>query len=460
MFSTIQRLHFVGIGGIGMSGIAEILLDQGFHVSGSDISRSEVTDRLSSMGAVIHEGHEADNIGDAEVVVYSSAVVPTVNPECVEARRRGIPLIRRAEMLAEVTRLKYCVAIAGTHGKTTTTSMAGLVLMNGDIDPTVIVGGKLSGLGGTNARLGHGSWTVVEADEYDRSFLQLAPTIAVITNLELEHLDIYTDFEDLKRTFIEFANKVPFYGIVAVCLDDPGVMEILPEINKKKITFGLSPQCEVRAVRIRASGFGTRCDVLYDGEKLGEMTLKIPGRHNIRNALGAVAVGLKLGLKFADIQQALADFTGVYRRFEQKGERDGIVLIDDYAHHPTEVSATLSAARAGWEGRIVCIFQPHTYTRTQEFYAEFGKCFSDADVLVVTDIYPARESQIEGVDGKLIADTARRFGHRGVEYLPAKFDVPQWLNDNTRSGDLVLTMGAGDIWKFGELWIRGEQSDQ
>ncbi len=454
MFATIKRLHFVGIGGIGMSGIAEILLDQGFEVSGSDLQRSEVTDYLASLGATICEGHAAEHIGAAEVVVYSSAVDPASNPETAAAREQGIPLIRRAEMLAEVTRLKYCLAIAGTHGKTTTTSMCGLMAIKGGLDPTVIVGGKLSGLGGTNARLGHGQWTVVEADEYDRSFLQLAPSVAVITNLEEDHLDIYADFEDLKATFVEFANKVPFYGIVALALDDPGVMEILPLINKKKVTFGLSPQCDVRATRLRYAGFGSVSTIVYNGETLGELSLKVPGLHNLRNALAALAVGLALDIAFEDIAAALADFSGVYRRFEHKGERAGVMLVDDYAHHPTEVEATLAASRNAWEGRIICVFQPHTYTRTRDFAAEFGKSFINADHLVITDVYPAREQPIPGVTGNLIAETATRYGHRSVSYLPDKNDLPGWLAEHARSGDLVLTMGAGDIWKFGEQFLR------
>lgn len=450
MFSKIQRVHFVGIGGIGMSGIAEILLDQGFQVSGSDMQLSDVTRHLASLGARIHEGHSAEHVRDAEVVVYSSAVKPAENPETQEAMQRKIPIIRRAEMLAEVTRLKYCVAIAGTHGKTTTTSMCGLMLMKGGLDPTVIVGGKLSGLGGTNARLGKGQWTVVEADEYDRSFLQLQPTVALITNIEAEHLDIYADLDDIKRTFAEFANKTPFYGVVIVCLDSPGVMETLPHINKKTTTYGLSPQCDVRAVDIEHHERSSMFTVLHHGAPLGKAAVHVPGIHNVRNALGACAVGLELGVSFDDIRSALDTFTGVYRRFEIKGERSGIMVIDDYAHHPSEVSATLQAARNGWKRRIVCVFQPHTYTRTRDFCTEFGKSFSDADQLIITDVYPAREQPIEGVTGELLATAARQFGHRNVHYVPNKEHLLSSLQAIIQPNDIVMTLGAGDIWKYGE----------
>jgi UDP-N-acetylmuramate--alanine ligase len=453
MFSKIQRIHFVGIGGIGMSGIAEILLDQGFRVSGSDLQRSEVTNHLESLGATIFEGHRASNIEGAEAVVYSSAVKIQENPETAEALRRKIPVIRRAEMLAEVTRLKYCVAIAGTHGKTTTTSMCGLILMKGGIDPTVIVGGKLSGLGGTNARLGRGEWTVVEADEYDRSFLQLLPTIALITNVEAEHLDIYADFDDIKRTFAQFANKTPFYGLVAVCLDNPGVMEVLPSINKNVRTYGLSPQCDVRAVDIVHLERSSTFTLLHKGEDLGKITIHIPGLHNVRNALGAITVALEMGVGVEDIRSALGGFTGVYRRFEIKGEKQGIMVIDDYAHHPSEVAATLQAARNGWKRRVICVFQPHTYTRTRDFRADFGKSFTDADHLIITDVYPAREAPIEGISGQIIADAAAQFGHRNVQYVPDKKDLPSLLKSMTKEGDIVMTLGAGDIWKFGNEFL-------
>ncbi|MBK8911186.1 MAG: UDP-N-acetylmuramate--L-alanine ligase [Chlorobi bacterium] len=450
MFTSIHTVHFVGIGGIGMSGIAEILLDQGFTVTGSDLARSEATERLESQGARVMIGHDAQNVVGADVVVYSSAVRPDENPETAEAIRRKIPLIRRAEMLAEVTRMKYGVAVAGTHGKTTTTSMIGLVLMEGGIDPTVIVGGKLSGLGGTNARLGHGQWTVVEADEFDRSFLTLSPTIAVITNLEREHLDIYSDLDDIKRAFIEFANKVPFYGFTALCLDEPSLVDILPQMKRRVVSYGSTPHCDVRAVDIsyheRTSTFG----VIHNGNRLGELTVGVPGEHNVKNALAAVTVGLEIGVPFQHIADALARFGGVYRRFEVKGEAGGVMVVDDYAHHPTEVKATLGAIRQGWNRRIVAIFQPHTYTRTRDFYEEFGKALFNSELAIITDVYPARERPIQGITGELIANTAAGFGHRNVAYVPDRGNVAAHVLGLLQPGDIVVTMGAGDIWKTAE----------
>ena len=365
MFASVKKIHFVGIGGIGMSAIAEILINQGFSVSGSDLANSVNTDYLASCGAKIMIGHRAENINGADVVVYSSAVKIDQNPETVAAVKQGIPLLRRAEMLAEVSRLKYSLAVAGTHGKTTTTSMMGLMLMKAGFDPTVIVGGRLKGLGGTNARLGNGEWIVVEADEYDRSFLSLMPAISIITNIEAEHLDIYSDIDDIKRTFVEFANKVPFYGFVAACIDSPGVKDILFEIQKKTITFGLSRNADVRGANIEHCGRGSEFDVYFNGEKAGRVKINVPGVHNVRNALGAICVAHEMGVSFDQIAAGIAEFTGVYRRFEIKKETDDLIVIDDYAHHPTEVQATLQAARSGWnDKRIICVFQPYLYSRT------------------------------------------------------------------------------------------------
>jgi UDP-N-acetylmuramate--alanine ligase len=448
MFTSVKRIHFVGIGGIGMSGIAEILINQGFEVSGSDLSISENTEHLVSLGAKIYIGHNPDNVNGAEVVVYSSAVNINDNPEVLTALNLNIPTLRRAEMLAEVSRLNYCLAISGTHGKTTTTSMCGLILMKAGLDPTVIVGGRLKGLGGTNARLGKGDWTVVEADEYDRSFLQLLPTISIINNIDAEHLDIYKDFDDLKNTFAVFANKVPFYGLNAVCLDDSGVKDILPLIKKKIITYGLSKHCNIRAENINFSGRSSNCKVLKNGVELGDLEINIPGVHNVRNALASIAVATELGIEFKIIKNAIKEFTGVYRRFEIKGENAGITIIDDYAHHPTEILATLHAAKNGWNNRIICIFQPHTYTRTRDFYKEFGRAFEDADILIITDVYPAREKPIEGVSGKLIADSATRSGHKNVYYFENINEHIQEITKIINKGDLVITMGAGDIWKI------------
>jgi UDP-N-acetylmuramate--alanine ligase len=451
-FANIRHVHFVGIGGIGMSGIAEILLNQGFTVSGSDLSSSEVTQHLASLGATIYHGHAPDHVRDADVLVYSSAV-SLDNPEVAAAVDRNIPAIRRAEMLAEVMRLHYGIAVAGTHGKTTTTSMLGVALIHGGYDPTVIVGGKLHAFGGTNARLGKGEFMVVEADEFDRSFLQLSPTIAIITTLEEEHLDIYADLADLKRAFTEFANKIPFYGFITLCLDEPALQQIRPDILRKVITYGLSSQCDVQAADIAHEANRSSFTVLRGGAPLGRMELGVPGLHNVRNALGATVVALELGLPFETVAAALATFTGAFRRFEVKADVHGILVVDDYAHHPTEVRETLHGIRAGWKRRIVVVFQPHTYTRTRDFVKDFGGSFMNADVLLVTDVYPARELPIQGITGDIIVQAARRFGHKDTQYVPDKKDVPAALARIVQPGDIVITMGAGDIYQYGMQFI-------
>lgn len=450
MFSTVKNIHFIGIGGIGMSGIAEILINQGFTVSGSDLALSENTDHLEKLGAKIFVGHDPANLANAEVVVYSSAVNPADNPETLEAQRMNIPLIRRAEMLAEVSRLNYCLAISGTHGKTTTTSLIGLMMIKAGFDPTVIVGGRLRDFGGTNARLGKGEWTVVEADEYDRSFLQLMPSIAVVNNIEAEHLDIYKDFDDLKQTFTQFVNKVPFYGFIAAGLDDTGVKQILSDMKRKVVTFGLSRHCDIRADEISFSARCVECSVYEFGNKLGRLKLNIPGQHNLKNALGALTVGRQLGIDFGAIAESLGEFTGALRRFDIKGEHNGIMVVDDYAHHPSEVKATLEAARNGWNRRIVAVFQPHTFTRTRDFVNDFGQSFDDADLLIVTDVYPAREKPIEGITGKIVADAATRFGHKNVLYLPTLDEVAAELPSILREGDLLITLGAGNVCRIAE----------
>ena len=453
MFSSIRKLHFVGVGGIGMSGIAEILVDQGFTVTGSDRAANENTERLQALGVAVALGHAAGNVApDVDALVYSSAV-GSDNPEVAEARRRAIPVIRRAEMLAEVMRLKYGIGIAGTHGKTTTTSMVSLVLMEGGIDPTVIVGGRLRGLAGSNARLGKGDFIVVEADEFDRSFLSITPTIAVLTTLETDHLDCYRDLDDIKSAFIQFAGKVPFYGFVVLCLDEPALQEIMPKIKKKIVTYGLNGQADLQAVNIVHRQNRTTFTVVRDGADLGEIELQIPGVHNVQNALAAVSVGLELGVSFARVKAGIGKFTGVFRRWEVKAELDGITVIDDYAHHPTEIRATLAGAKAGWRRRVVCVFQPHLYSRTRDFYDDFGRAFFNADVLVVTDVYPAREEPIQGVTGELIASAAKEYGHKQVHYVPDKKEIPGYLMTLARPGDMIITMGAGDIWKFGEEFI-------
>ncbi len=455
MFSSIKKLHFVGIGGIGMSGIAEILIDQGFTLTGSDRAASENTERLATLGAHVYIGHAAANVEpDVDVLVFSSAVPPD-NPELVEAQKRNIPVIRRAEMLAEVMRLKYGIGIAGTHGKTTTTTMTGLVLMEGGIDPTVIVGGRVNLLARSNARLGKGDFIVVEADEYDRSFLSLTPTIAVLTTLETDHLDCYRDLEDIKAAFVQFAGKVPFYGFVVLCLDEPALQEIMPKIRKKIITYGFNGQADLQAVDVVHKENTSRFTVLLRGNDLGEIMLHVPGRHNVLNALAAIAVGLEMNVPFATIRNGVEKFTGVFRRWEVKAEINGITVIDDYAHHPTEIKATLQGAKGGWRRRVVCVFQPHLYSRTRDFYEEFGRAFFDADVLVLTDVYPAREEPIQGVTGELIANAAKDFGHKQVHYVPDKTKIPAFLASIAKKGDMVITMGAGDIWKFGEAFIAG-----
>lgn len=437
-----------------MSGIAEILIDQKFSVTGSDKAVSENTERLVSLGAKVHIGHDANNLdSDVDALVYSSAVYPD-NPEIMEAQKRKIPVIRRAEMLAEVMRLKYGIGIAGTHGKTTTTSMVSLVLMEGDVDPTVIVGGRLHGLAGSNARLGQGDFIVVEADEFDRSFLSITPTIAVLTTLETDHLDCYRDLEDIKGAFIQFASKVPFYGFVVLCLDEPALQEIMPKIKKKIITYGLNSQADLQAVDIVHKNNVSKFLVVHEGKDLGRVELQIPGKHNIQNALAAIAVGLQLGVPFEKVKVGIEKFTGVFRRWEVKAEVDGVTVVDDYAHHPTEIRATLSGAKAGWRRRVVCVFQPHLYSRTRDFYDEFGRSFFDADVLVLTDVYPAREEPIQGINGELIANAAQEFGHKQVFYVPDKQNIPDFLMKIKQEGDIIITMGAGDIWKFGEAFIK------
>jgi UDP-N-acetylmuramate--alanine ligase len=451
VFKSIKKIHFVGIGGIGMSGIAEILMNQGFEVSGSDLSLTEVTKRLEELGAKIYEGHSAENVKDVDVLVYSSAVIPD-NPEVRAAADRNIPIIKRAEMLAETMRMQYGIGIAGTHGKTTTTSMVGLTLTEGGIDPTIIVGGKLSGLGGTNARLGNGEFIVVEADEFDRTFLKLTPTIAAITTLEREHLDTYKDLDDIKTAFIEFANKVPFYGFVVICLDEPALQDIIPSINKTVFTYGTTAQADVRAIDIEFEGFSGKYTVIYKGKELGQIKLNIPGEHYVKNSLVAITIGMELGIDFSVIKKALEKFTGVYRRFETKYKND-ILVLDDYAHHPTETSATLAGIRAAWDRRLVVVFQPHLYSRTKDFYQDFGRSFLNSDVFICTDIYPAREKPVEGVTGELIANITKKYGHKNVHYISDKNAVPKKLIELKKKDDIIITMGAGDIWKYGEKFV-------
>ena len=465
---TVRRIHMVGIGGIGMSSIAEVLIRRGFQLSGSDLKKSDVTARLEELGAVIHEGHAAEHVQDADVVVYSSAVKhPEDNPETAEALRRLIPIIKRSEMLGELMRAKRGVGIAGTHGKTTTTTMTGLVAQHADLDPTIIVGGKVA-VFGSNAVAGGGELIVVEADEYDRTFLKLAPIVAVVTNIEADHLDIYRDLDDIKDAFVQFANSVPFFGAAILCLDDENVRSVLGRIHRPIRTYGTSRQATLRAEAIEQVGATTQFDVYEGTERLGGVTLHAPGLHNVRNALAAIAVGLELDVDFATIAEGVAQYQGVDRRFQVKGEaeitRGGqtgtVLVVDDYAHHPTEIEATLTAAARGWsDRRIVAVFQPHLYSRTRDLADEFARAFYDADVLVVTDVFPAREEPIPGVSGQTITDLVRQFGHRDVHYVADKTVLPGYLDALVQPGDLVLTMGAGDVWRMGETFLDGLSTD-
>lgn len=454
IFGSTRHIHMVGIGGIGMSGIAEILLHKGYEVTGSDGAETETTRRLQELGAVVYHGHDASHIEGADVVVYTSAVQADENIETKAAIEARIPVIKRAEMLAELMRMKFGIGVAGTHGKTTTTTMIGHVTQAGNYDPTIIVGGKVHSFDKTNAVVGRGDLIVVEADEFDRTFLRLTPSIGIITNIEAEHLDIYNDIEDVKQAFVDYANKVPFYGAVIVCLDDSNVRSVLPRIERRVITYGITPQAQIRATDLRMDKFNSTFTVLNEGEKLGVITLKAPGEHNVKNALAAITTGIELNMDFKKIKEGLERFEGVFRRFQLKSETNDILVIDDYAHHPTEVQATLQAAQKGWpERRVIAVFQPHLYSRTQELYKEFGLSFFDAEVLLITDVYPSREKLIKGISGKLIAETAEQYGHRSVIYEKDKTDIPMKLAEITKPGDIVITMGAGDIYKYGEEFI-------
>jgi UDP-N-acetylmuramate--alanine ligase len=446
-------VHFVGIGGIGMSGIAEVLATLGYSVSGSDARRSDVTDRLISLGVRVDEGHDPAHVGDADVVVMSSAI-RRENAEVAEARRRHVPVIPRAEMLAELMRLKTGIAIAGAHGKTTTTSMVALVLERGGLDPTAVIGGRLSAFG-SNARLGRGEYMVAEADESDRSFLELSPTIAVVTNIDCEHMDAYGSFDRMVDAYIEFAGKVPFYGAVVACADDPSVNAMLRQISRRSITYGFAEAAHVRGEGVESDGRSGRCRVRFDirgvpgGAGSGEIELQVPGQHNLQNALAAVAVGLELGVPFGLIQEALAAFQGLERRFQRRGAAAGITLVDDYAHHPAELRAALQAARGGAPARLVAVFQPHRYTRTRDLLEEFGPALSVADVVVLTDIYAAGEEPIAGITLDRLAEAVRRDVSE-VHLVPEFADVPGFVAGLARPGDLVMTLGAGSIGTVGD----------
>jgi len=452
MFRKVNKVHFVGIGGIGMSGIAELLLNLGFSVSGSDLNDSEIIQNLRSKGAMIYEGHHAKNLGDCEVLVYSSAV-PEDNPELIAARGKNVTIIKRAEMLGELIALKQTsIGVGGTHGKTSTSSMVGALLSHAQLDPTLVVGGLVKNIN-TNSQLGSGDLIVVEADEYDKSFLQLKPTISVITNIEQEHMDCYDDLEDLHNSFTQFANAVPFYGAVLACLDSPGVQDIIPRIKRPVITYGFTSQADISAKNIQSKETKTTYSLYKQNQKCGKVTLNVPGKHNVLNSLAAAAIGFEMGLSAKTIIAGIGSYGGVRRRFEIKGIAGDVMVVDDYAHHPTEVSATLQAARDGWDRRIIAVFQPHLFSRTKSFYKEFAAAFMDSDVLIVTDIYPAREKPIKGVTGKLVFNAARSTGHKNAHYIPDLENLQVALDDIIQENDMVITIGAGTIWRYGQSYF-------
>jgi len=449
MFFKPQHLHFIGIGGIGMSGIAEVLLNLGYQISGSDLKLSPTTERLARLGAKIREGHAASNIGGAKAVVYSSAIDPE-NPELLEARRLKIPLIARGELLAELMRLKYGIAIAGSHGKTTTTSMTATVLNSAGLDPTVVVGGKAASMGGSNARVGQSEFLVVESDESDGSFLKLSPILAVVTNIDREHLDHYASIVEIRAAFLEFIQKVPFYGAAILCLDDENVQHILPFINRRTITYGRSNHAALQIVDAECGAFESRFTVQGRRQDLGKFHLRVPGMHNVLNATAAIAVGLELDIPLDTIRQGLAAYTGVDRRFQTRGQARGVTVIDDYGHHPTEIRATLAAAKLCNFGRVLAVFQPHRYTRTQHLLDEFAKSFHQAEIVFVLDIYAASEHPIPGVTAEVLVQRIRDFGHQSAEYTGSIEQTANAVVRQARDRDLVLTLGAGNVWQVGD----------
>ncbi len=452
MQRKVSHIHFVGIGGIGMSGIAEVLLNLGYRVSGSDLQETDMTQRLAAMGARIYYGHRQSNLHEADVVVTSTAV-KNDNPEVLEAHYRSIPVIPRAEMLAELLKMKFSIAVSGMHVKTTTTSMIATLLAHGGLDPTVVIGGKLGSIG-SNARLGNGELIVAEADESDGSFLKLGPSIAVITNIDREHLDYYRDIQDIKAAFLKFANLVPFYGSVVLCVDDEHVRDILPGIKRRSITYGIHRAADYQARNIRSEGASSRYDVYYRGERLGDIHLNVPGLFNVYNSMAAVAVGRELDMKFPVIREGIKAFSGVHRRLELKGRVNDITVIDDYGHHPTEIVATLAAAKQVWKDRLIVVFQPHRYTRTKALFKEFLTAFYDADVLIVMDIYAASEAPIEGVNSRNLSEGIQNKGHKQVKYLGGPDQVVDYLLATARPGDAIITQGAGTVWKVGEEFLK------
>lgn len=443
-----RRIHFVGIGGIGMSGIAEVLLNLGFGVSGSDLKRTDTTEKLERLGAKITYAHQAENVLGSDVVVYSSAVNAT-NPELVEAKKHAVPTIRRAEMLAELMRLKFAVTVGGSHGKTTTTSLIASVLAEGGLDPTIVVGGKLRS-SSSNIRLGSSRYLVAEADESDGSFVQLPSSVVVITNIDLEHMDFYPDLEAIKDGFVEYASRVPFYGSVIVCVDNENVRSILPRIRKRKVTYGLWEPADLTGIIVERGDTGARFAIRHQERPLGEVTINMPGDHYVQNALAAVAVGMELDVSFDAIKRGIESFQGVGRRFEVKGTEKGITVVDDYGHHPTEIAATIRAARRNLKRRVFVMFQPHRYTRTQALAEQFGRCFDEAEAVYVADIYPAGEEPIPGVSSELLVSAIKRLGRVDVTHSGSFDAMVDSVAQRVAPGDIVLTLGAGDIYKAGE----------
>jgi UDP-N-acetylmuramate--alanine ligase len=459
MLRKVERIHFVGIGGIGMSGIAEVLLNLGYHISGSDVVDSDITRRLALLGARHSIGHHAEQVAQADVVVVSSAVTPD-NIEVVAAKALKIPVIPRAEMLAELMRMKYGVAVAGSHGKTTTTSLIATVLAKGGLDPTLVIGGRLNNLG-SNAKLGQGEFLVAEADESDGSFLKLSPMVAVVTTIDREHLDYYRDLAEIQAAFGQFLNKVPFYGFCVVCADEANIRSLLPSVTKKVFTYGLQGDVDYSARDIHPQGLGSTFVATRQGATLGSVVLNIPGMHNICNALAAIATGVELDIPFAHIQEALHDFSGIQRRFEVKGEARGITIVDDYGHHPTELDATLRTARLVWpERRLVVVFQPHRYTRTQALWQEFCTPLLTADVVLLTEVYGAGEPPIPGVSGALIWQELRESGHPQAIFVPQREALAAEMRRHIQEGDVLLTLGAGDVWKVGEQVLKALQEGE
>lgn len=449
MFFKPQRLHFTGIGGIGMSGIAELLLSLGYEVSGSDVKLSPITDRLASQGAKVFEGHDAKHVEGAKALVVSSAIDPQ-NPELLEAKRLQIPIIPRGEMLAELMRIRYGIAVAGSHGKTTTTSIVATMLSHAGMDPTVVVGGRVKGMGGSNARMGKSEFLVVESDESDGSFLKLAPILAIVTNVDKEHLDHYGTFDSVLSAFVQFVNKVPFYGAAILCLDDENVQRILPQVQRRTVTYGHNPQADLFVTSMTGGPMGSEFSLRLRGKELGVFRLSVPGAHNVLNATAAVAVGLELEIPIEKIRAGLEQYSGVDRRFQIRGIANGVTVVDDYGHHPTEIRATLATARTCQFQRVLVLFQPHRYTRTQLLLDDFARAFHQADAVYLLDIYAASEKPIEGVNSQVLTDLLRNYGHRAAQYAPGMDEGIRLIAAEAKAGDVVITLGAGSVSQAGE----------